>query len=89
MPTHTTNRSNERRDDRRREEPREGAEQPWDVFRLKEKTQRNGENRTEWLRCGVAWPMKDGKPGFNLDLEWAIPEGSRLAILPRKPQEER
>jgi hypothetical protein len=86
--TSSSNR-NDRRDDRHDRGGGDEREQPWDAFRLKEKKRRNGEDVTEWLRCGVAWPMKDGKAGFTIDFEWEIPEGSRVAIMPRKPKDDR
>ena len=62
---------------------------PWNVFRIKETPgDRNNETRTDFQPCGVAWPLKDGEPGFNVDLHFALPEGTRLLIKPRKDANE-
>lgn len=59
-------------------------QQPWNVFRIKEQTRRDGEVHDDFQPCGVAWPLKEGE-GFTVDLHFALPEGSRLVIKPRKP----
>lgn len=60
--------------------------QPWNVYRLKElPANREGEIKTDFQQCGVAWPMKESE-GFNVDLHFALPEGTRIAIMPRKQQ---
>jgi hypothetical protein len=57
---------------------------PWNVYRLKEvPPKRDGEKSdTRFLECGVAWQMKN-REGFTIDLDFAVPEGARLAIMPR------
>lgn len=78
------NNDRDRRD--RRDDDRDGP-QPWDLCRIVEIKKRNGDAKEEWIRCGVAWPMKE-REGFTFDLHFAIPEGARMAILPRtKPRE--
>lgn len=59
---------------------------PWNVFRIKviPPERREDEERTDFQPCGVAWPLKGDEPGFNVDLHFALPEGTRLLIKPRK-----
>lgn len=58
-------------------------QQPWNVFRVKEVATRDGELKSDFQPCGVAWPVKDGE-GFAVDVHFALPEGTRLLIKPRK-----
>lgn len=60
-----------------------GKVQPWNVFRVKEIASSDGEVTTDFQPCGVAWPKKEGE-GFTVDLHFAMPEGTRLLIKPRK-----
>jgi hypothetical protein len=61
-----------------------GKVQPWNVFRIKEVVSaRDGEVTSDFQPCGVAWPLKEGE-GFNVDVHFQLPEGSRLLIKPRK-----
>jgi len=67
--------------DRRRDGP-----QPWNLYRIvKVEKEKNGrvETKEEWVQCGIAWPMKE-REGYTFDLHFTIPEGSKLAILPRQ-----
>lgn len=59
--------------------------QPWNLFRIKEVTRRDGEVVDEFQPCGVAWPKREGE-GFTIDVHFALPEGARLMIAPRKTQ---
>ncbi len=75
----------DQRDQRRGSNNQRGGKvQPWNVFRIKETTNtRDGEVLTDFQPCGVAWPLKEGE-GFNVDVHFQLPEGSRLLIKPRK-----
>ena len=44
------------------------------------------EDRSEWIRVGVAFPHADGK-GFNLTLS-ALPVDGKLVLREPKPEEE-
>ena len=76
MPTDNRNR-NERDD---RDAPKI---EPWNLYRIVEVKKRNGDMTEEWVQCGVAWPMKKAE-GFSFDVHFTIPEGARMAIMPRK-----
>lgn len=75
----------DQRDQRRGGGQRSGGKvQPWNVFRIKETADaRDGVVNTDFQPCGVAWPLKEGE-GFNVDVHFQLPEGSRLLIKPRK-----
>jgi hypothetical protein len=60
-----------------------GKVRPWNVFRIKETADADGVVHSDFQPCGVAWPLKEGE-GFNVDVHFALPEGSRLLIKPRK-----
>lgn len=60
-----------------------GKVRPWNVFRIKEVADSDGEVHADFQPCGVAWPLKEGE-GFNVDVHFQLPEGSRLLIKPRK-----
>ncbi len=48
----------------------------------------DGEGRNAfWLKIGAAWKHRDGKEGFNIQLQ-ALPLNSRLVLLPPKDQGE-
>lgn len=79
----TTNDRRDRRDDR--DDDRGEGQQPWDLCRIVEVKKRDGKLKEEWVRCGVAWPMRE-REGFTFDLHFTIPEGSRMAIMPRQPK---
>jgi len=75
---------NEPRNNRSQQRSSNGAKaQPWNVFRVKPSTRPNGEAYDDFQPCGVAWPVREGE-GFSLDIHFALPEGSRLVIKPRK-----
>lgn len=61
--------------------------QPWDLFRIVEVRKRD-KTEDEWIQCGVLWRMKE-REGLTWTMFFAIPEGSRMAALPRPPKEER
>lgn len=63
-----------------------GKQRPWTVYRIKEKTSRDGEVKDEFQPCGVAWPYKEGE-GFNIDIHFALPEGTRLTIKPPRDRD--
>jgi hypothetical protein len=80
---------NQRRDSREREPAKA---QPWNVLRMKEVPPEERKDpdkpETRFIECGVAWPMKN-REGFTFTLEFAAPEGARLAIMPRQAREDR
>jgi hypothetical protein len=78
----TDNRSN-RRDDR--DDRDSSAPQPWNLHRIVKIQKLNGEVKEEWIQCGIAWPLKE-REGFTFDLYFALPEGARMAIMPRPPK---
>ena len=74
--------NNDRRD-RRDDRDDEPKAEPWNLFRIVEVTKRNGNKVDEWVQCGVVWPMKE-KEGFSWTQHFAIPEGARMAVMPRR-----
>lgn len=78
MATDNRNRTSSHRDER--DAPKA---EPWNLQRIVTKTRRDGEVIEEWVQCGVAWPMKE-REGFTFDVYFALPEGARMAIMPRK-----
>lgn len=66
------------RDDTRGDEPKV---QPWDLIRIVP-VLKNNKTEDEWVRCGVIWQMKE-REGFTWTQYFAIPEGARMAAMPR------
>lgn len=56
--------------------------QPWDLLRIVQVQKQNGKLDDEWIRCGVLWQMKE-REGFTWTQHFAIPEGARMAAMPR------
>lgn len=50
----------------------------YDVFVVDTFTGRDNQEKTNWMRVGVAFPHKDGQ-GFNLELR-AVPTDGKLVI---------
>lgn len=46
----------------------------------------NGEKRSEWIKCGPAFPHKDGE-GFSVMLH-AIPTDGKLVIRKQEPKDD-
>ncbi len=59
----------------------------YDVSTVREYEANDGTKKTAWLRCGVAFPTKDGR-GFTITLD-ALPTNGRLVMLPHEDREER
>lgn len=45
-----------------------------------------GNDDTRWVLAGVAWPFKNDKEGFNIDVDWSIRQGARLSLMPPKEE---
>jgi hypothetical protein len=56
----------------------------FDVFVVEDYT-REGEEKTNWIRIGVAFENKDGK-GFNVQLS-ALPISGKLVLRLHEPRE--
>ena len=56
----------------------------FDVFVVEDYT-REGEDKTNWIRIGVAFENKDGK-GFNVQLS-ALPISGKLVLRLHEPRE--
>ena len=56
----------------------------FDVFVVEDYT-RDGEEKANWIRIGVAFENKDGK-GFNVQLR-AVPIGGKLVLRLHEPRE--
>lgn len=67
------------RDRDQRDEPKA---QPWDLIRIVPVVKGN-KTEDEWVRCGVLWQMKE-REGFSWTMYFAIPEGARMAAMPRQ-----
>ena len=57
----------------------------FDVFVVEDYT-KDGEEKANWIRIGVAFENKDGK-GFNLQLT-ALPVSGKLVMRLHEPREE-
>jgi hypothetical protein len=66
---------------------RGGDFEPWDALRPIVYRQ-DGKEKTRFRQCGTAWPLTD-KEGFSVELDFALPEGARIVIMPRKSRDER
>jgi hypothetical protein len=55
----------------------------FDVFVVEDYT-RDGEEKANWIRIGVAFENKDGK-GFNVTLS-ALPVGGKLVLRVHEPR---
>lgn len=64
-----------------REKEKEMA-RPYNVFHVNKREGSDGKEYTDWTKCGIAWPHKQGS-GFNLEL-LVFPVDGKLTILPPK-----
>lgn len=64
-----------------RNAPRTGKTRPWNVLFPRNYQDADGQDRTEFLRVGVAWPLKD-KPGYRLEIL-----GVSYVIMPQTDRE--
>lgn len=55
---------------------------PWNVLYPRNYTDREGNPQTEFIRIGIAWPLKD-KPGYRLE---AL--GMTVIIMPQSDKRE-
>ena len=46
-----------------------------------------GEGKKYWSRIGTVFPHKDGKEGFNIELD-AFPTDGKIVVLPKKENDE-
>ena len=47
-----------------------------------------GEEKTSYTRVGAAFPHRNGKPGFNIEITEGISVSGQLVALPPRPREE-
>lgn len=74
---------------RGRDDRDEPTVQPWDLIRIVPVTKQSGKVvEDEWIRCGVLWQMKE-REGFTWTQHFAIPEGARMAAMPRRGKNDR
>lgn len=59
---------------------------PYNILVAREYTNSNGEVKTDWVRCGVAFPNK--QDGFNCELAPGLGLTGKFVILPRKDRAE-
>lgn len=59
---------------------------PWNLWRIVEVEKRGGKKEDEWIQCGVLWRMKE-REGFTWTQFFTIPEGARMAGMPRNDGE--
>lgn len=64
-----------------RNQQQRGKTRPWNVLFPRTYQTSDGEERTEFLRVGVAWPLKD-KPGYRIDIL-----GVSYIIMPQTDRE--
>lgn len=75
------NHNQQRQEGNRRQ--RSNGSRPWSVLYPRNYTDRDGKDQTEFIRIGVAWPLKD-KPGYRLE---AL--GFTVIIMPPSDREQR
>jgi hypothetical protein len=75
------NQSQNQNDPRNRPSNR-GATRPWNVLFPRNYTGTDGQEHTEFLRVGVAWPLKD-KPGYRLEIL-----GVNYVIMPQQERDD-
>ena len=56
-----------------------------DVLSITERTDKNGNSKTYFQRCGVAFQTKDGT-GWTVTLD-SLPVSGKLLLSPPKPRE--
>lgn len=56
-----------------------GKRKPWNVCLIREYTTREGEVKTDFVRCGAAFE-NDGS--FTGELYFTLPAGARFALFP-------
>lgn len=79
--------ANGRYDDRGRGGSNGPKVQPWDLYRIVQVEKRD-KVEDEWVQCGVLWKMKE-REGLTFTLHFALPEGARMAAMPRTQKEDR
>ena len=62
------------------------ATRRFDVFIVEDYNTRDGEEKSNWIRIGVAFENKDAK-GFNIQLT-ALPVTGKLVIRLHEPKED-
>lgn len=60
--------------------------EPWNLLYPRSYKVGN-EERTDFMRIGVAWPLKD-REGFSLEFHLDPPRGERIIMMRRLPKDE-
>lgn len=84
-PTSNTSTGGGRNYDDQDDDQNQKGPQPWNLARIVKIEKRDGSTKDEFINCGVAWPMKE-REGFIFDIYFALPEGARMALMPRPPK---
>ncbi len=67
---------------------RTGGPRPWNVYYPRQYSvqgEREPETRTDFMRVGTAFPLKDGKEGLSIEIQLPLQlePGQRLIAMPR------
>lgn len=62
------------------------SKKPYNILKVREYTDKNGEVRKDYVRVGVAFEIESG--GMSLDIAEGIAISGRAVILPRKERED-
>ncbi|MCZ8351160.1 MAG: hypothetical protein O9352_14705 [Rhizobium sp.] len=63
------------------------SEKPFNILIADTYTTKNGEEKTSWIRLGVAFPNKNGE-GFTCQLPEGVALTGKFMILPRTDKTE-
>lgn len=93
MANHDRNRNQQQSSSPRSSSGRTGA-RPWNVYYPRQYTvqgEREPETRTDFMRVGTAFPLKEGKEGLSIEIQLPLQlePGQRLIAMPRDDEGER